>query len=156
MTNSPDGSIPLLDPERNELYFSAARGEKAGVLLEKLGKQSKERVPLTGSVAGDTFTSRTIKTLDRAEREHPGVFLESQLSMTTQPFPTPRCDGRSLGIQGLLHGESSVGKRHHQRDTCRTHLDSVGEQLATVPNPPHLREATALSLCKGTRKQGQD
>jgi adenylate cyclase len=109
MTHSPDGSILLLDPERNELYFSAARGEKAGVLLEKLGKRSKERVPLTDSVAGDTFTSRTIKTLDRAKHfeevdRQTGKKTESILS-------APLCArGRAIGVLQLLNKTDSDGK----------------------------------------------
>jgi adenylate cyclase len=109
MTHSPDGSILLLDLERNELYFSAARGEKAEILLEKLGKESNERVPLTDSIAGETFTSRTIKTLERAKHfeevdRQTGKKTESLLS-------APLCArGKAIGVLQLLNKTDSDGK----------------------------------------------
>lgn len=49
MTNSPDGSVLLFDPERSGLFFAAAQGEKAQELLEGWGERSNQRVPLSGS-----------------------------------------------------------------------------------------------------------
>ena len=129
ITHSPDGSILLLDPERNELYFSAARGEKAGVLLEKLGRQSEERVPLTDSVAGETFTSRTIKTLDRATHfeevdRQTGKKTESILS-------APLCvRGKAIGVLQLLNKADADGKLvdYDSRDSLLVEL--FGRQAA--------------------------
>ena len=109
MTHSPDGSILLLDAEKNGLYFAAARGESAKVLLENLGQRSAERVPLTDSVAGDTFTSRTIKTLERAKHfeevdRQTGKKTESILS-------APLCArGKAIGVLQLLNKTDSDGK----------------------------------------------
>src|ERR1017187_5267571 len=59
MTNSPDGAVLLHDAERSGLFFAAARGTKAGELLEKWGERSSQRIPITGegSKAGQAFTS---------------------------------------------------------------------------------------------------
>jgi adenylate cyclase len=109
LTHSPDGSILLLDPERNELYFSAVRGETAGILLENFGQRSEGRVSLAGSVAGDTFTSRTIKTLERAKHfeevdRQTGKKTESILS-------APLCArGKVIGVLQLLNKTDSDGK----------------------------------------------
>lgn len=108
MTRSPDGSILLLDPERNELYFSAARGDTGKLLLERLGKQSKERVPLNDSIAGKTFTTKTIVTLDQAKHfeevdRQTGKKTESILS-------APLCArGRAIGVLQLLNKTDSEG-----------------------------------------------
>jgi adenylate cyclase len=129
MTQSPDGSILLLDPERNGLYFSAARGEKAGLLLDKLGQRSEERVPLTNSVAGDTFTSRTIKTLERAEHfeevdRQTGKKTESILS-------APLCArGKAIGVLQLLNKTDSDGKLLDYDEHDSLLIEQFGRQAA--------------------------
>lgn len=59
MTQSPDGSVLLFDPEHRGLYFAAAVGVKAPVLMQKWGIQSSQRVPLESN-AGRAFTSGEI------------------------------------------------------------------------------------------------
>jgi GAF domain-containing protein len=104
MTHSPDGSILLLDPERNKLYFSAARrGRKPEYCSKSLVSDQKERVPLTDSVTGDTFTSRTIKTLDRAKHFEE---VDRQMGKKTESsLSAPLCArGRAIGVLQLLEG----------------------------------------------------
>ena len=44
MTQSPDGSVLLYDPEHQGLYFAAAVGSKGPELMQKWGVQSNQRV----------------------------------------------------------------------------------------------------------------
>jgi class 3 adenylate cyclase len=109
LTNSPDGSILLPDPETNSLYFSAAKGEKAGELLAKFGLRSNQRVPLTGSVAGDTFTSQTIKNDKQAKRFKE---VDRQTGNKSQSIlSVPLCTrGKAIGVLQLLNKTDSHGK----------------------------------------------
>jgi adenylate cyclase len=57
LTDSPEGSVLLYNPERESLYFAQAIGEKADSLLARFGLDAEEQVPLDGSKAGGVFRS---------------------------------------------------------------------------------------------------
>lgn len=64
LTDSPDGSVLLLDDARGCLYFADAVGEAAPMLLRDWGRRGERSVPLVGSKAGQVFTSMTSVTVD--------------------------------------------------------------------------------------------
>jgi adenylate cyclase len=81
LTDSPDGSILLYDPERRGLYFAAAIGESASMLLKKWGESSNQRVPVQGSKAGVVFSTGKALVVDslEADPEHyKGVDQQTQ------------------------------------------------------------------------------
>jgi adenylate cyclase len=69
LTASADGSILLYDRERTGLYFAAATGESAPVLLRSWGRGSNQRVPLQGSKAGAVFTTGKSLVVDALESD---------------------------------------------------------------------------------------
>ena len=95
MTNSPDGSVLLFDAERNGLFFAAAQGEKARDVLEAWAEKSSQRVPLTGSNAGQAFTTGEIivdkqfhrfKEVDRQTGKRSESILSVPLRSGNEPF----------------------------------------------------------------------
>lgn len=129
MTNSPDGSILLFDPERGGLFFAAAQGEKAQELLEGWGERSKQRVPLVGSNAGQAFTSGTIivdkqshrfKEVDRQTGKRSESILSVPLSVR----------GRTIGVLQTLNKIASDGSfvDYDSRD-CIV-IEQLGRQAA--------------------------
>ncbi len=125
MTSSPDGSVLLLDPERNGLFFAAARGEKAEELMQTWGEHSSQRVPLGASNAGRAFTTGTIIASERSHHfgEVDRQTGKSSLSILSVPL---RVRGRSLGVLQTLNkvGSDNQPMEYGPRD----HV--VIEQLA--------------------------
>ena len=72
LTDSPDGSLILYDPAEGSLYFGCARGAQADRVLATYGQDSPESIPLTGSIAGEVFTTGTPIVSDRlvGEQRH--------------------------------------------------------------------------------------
>jgi GAF domain-containing protein len=101
MTSSPDGSVLLFDPERNGLFFAAARGEKAEELMQTWGEHSSQRVPLGGSNAGQAFTTGSIITSERSNHfgEVDRQTGKSSLSILSVPL---RVRGKSIGVLQTL------------------------------------------------------
>jgi adenylate cyclase len=64
LTDSPDGSVLLLDEARSALYFGDAIGSAGATLMAEWGRSGNRRVPLVGSKAGQVFTSMTSVTVD--------------------------------------------------------------------------------------------
>ena len=73
LTDSPDGSVLLLDEKRSCLYFAHAVGDAAPMLLAEWGRSGAKGVPLVGSKAGQVYTSMTSVTVD-AIPEDPNHF----------------------------------------------------------------------------------
>src|SRR5262245_28402684 len=73
LTESPDGSVLLLDEKRSCLSFAHAVGASASMLLAEWGKNGSKGVPLVGSKAGQVFTSMTSVAVD-AIPEDPNHF----------------------------------------------------------------------------------
>jgi class 3 adenylate cyclase len=125
MTSSPDGSVLLFDPERNGLFFAAARGEKAEELMQTWGEHSSQRVPLGGSNAGQAFTTGSIITSERSHHfgEVDRQTGKSSLSILSVPL---RVRGRSIGVLQTLN---KVGSDNQPTEyDARDHV--VTEQLA--------------------------
>jgi len=81
LTDSPDGSIMLFDEERKGLYFAAAIGESAPMLLRKWGEASNQRVPIQGSKAGEVFSTGAalvVDSLDADPGHYKGVDQQTQ------------------------------------------------------------------------------
>jgi class 3 adenylate cyclase len=57
LTDSPDGSVILHDPERNDLYFASVTGRDANTLLDQWGPGRDQGIPIEGSKAGQVFTT---------------------------------------------------------------------------------------------------
>jgi class 3 adenylate cyclase len=106
MTDSPDGSILLHDPERGGLFFAEAIGEKAHELLGKWGERSNQRVPLHSSKAGQAFTSGepiVEHRLQQDDRHFKGVdeqTKESSRSMVCIPL---LAGSKSIGVVQILN-----------------------------------------------------
>ena len=114
MTNSPDGAVLLHDAERSGLFFAAARGTKAGELLEKWGERSSQRIPITGtaSKAGQAFSSGEIDcSLDvAADAAHFKGVDEQTGKRSNSIVSVPlRFSGKSIGVLQVLNKQSPEG-----------------------------------------------
>ena len=114
MTNSPDGAVLLHDAERSGLFFAAARGSKAGELLEKWGERSSQRIPIsgTGSKAGQAFRSGEIDcSLDvAADAGHFKGVDEQTGKRSNSIVSVPlRFSGKSIGVLQVLNKQSPEG-----------------------------------------------
>lgn len=111
MTGSPDGSVLLFDPERDGLFFAAARGDKADELMQAWGSHSNQRVPLAGSNAGRAFT--TGRTISNEETQHFGEVDrqtgKTSLSLLSVPL---RVRGRSIGVLQTLNKPGYTPRDH--------------------------------------------
>lgn len=72
LMDSPEGAIFLKDPQQDGLYFAAATGGKAAMLLQEWGVKSSKRVPMQ-SKAGVVFSSGKSIVVDSVEAD-PGHF----------------------------------------------------------------------------------
>jgi class 3 adenylate cyclase len=57
LSGSSDGAIILFDPRRESLYFAAAIGLDAAVVMERFGMNADEQIPLKGSKAGQVYVT---------------------------------------------------------------------------------------------------
>jgi class 3 adenylate cyclase len=57
LTDSAASSVILFDEKRKHLYFAHATGDNATYLLENWGSSSEKGIPITGSKAGEVFSS---------------------------------------------------------------------------------------------------
>jgi class 3 adenylate cyclase len=115
LTDSPDGSVLLLDEARSGLYFADALGASAPMLLEQWGKTGAKKVPLIGSKAGQVFTSTTSVTVDSVP-EDPNHFKgvdratrSSTASMICVPLVVAHRhtgDAHALGVIQILNKRS--------------------------------------------------
>ena len=112
LTDSPDGSVLLLDETRSGLYFADAVGASAPMLLEQWGRGGTKQVPLIGSKAGQVFTSTTSSIVPRVLEDpnhYKGVDRathSSTASMVCVPLvvaPRHSADARALGVIQILN-----------------------------------------------------
>ena len=106
MTDSPDGSILLFDPERGGLFFAAATGEQAEDLLAKWGEASSQRVPLQNSKAGQVFTSGKVlieQRLQQDDRHFKGVDEQTNAQSKSMVCVPLRVEGKSIGVIQILN-----------------------------------------------------
>jgi class 3 adenylate cyclase len=114
MTNSPDGAVLLHDAERSGLYFAAARGTKAGELLEKWGARSSQRIPISSesSKAGQAFRSGQIDcSLDVADDAGHFKGVDEQTGKRSNSIVSVplRFSGKSIGVLQVLNKQSPNG-----------------------------------------------
>lgn len=69
LMDSPDGSVILHNPKRNTLYFAAVTGKSAELLVRDLGELAEEQIPVTGSIAGQVFSSGQSVRIDALEKD---------------------------------------------------------------------------------------
>lgn len=129
MTNSPDGSVLLFDPERNGLFFAAAQGQKAQELIESWGERSNQRVPLFGSNAGQAFTRGNI-TIDKKSRHFNEV--DRQIGKTSQSILSAplRARGKTIGVLQVLNKVDSVGNFVDYDSRDGVIIEQLGRQAA--------------------------
>lgn len=106
LTGSTASSVLLHDGARGHLYFAHATGPNAEMLLERWGRGSEEGVPVSGSIAGEVFTSgRPVRT-DRATAipEHFEEVDEATEVRTEAMVCVPLSIGESrIGVVQLLN-----------------------------------------------------
>ncbi len=112
LTDSPDGSVLLLDDERGCLYFADAVGAAAPMLLSNWGRRGAHSVPLVGSKAGQVFTSMTSVTVDTVPDDpnhYKGVDratrgrTESMVCVPLVAIRQPSGDTHALGVIQILN-----------------------------------------------------
>jgi adenylate cyclase len=106
LTDSRDSSVILFDEKRKHLYFAHATGANADTLLEKWGGSSDRGIPLTGSKAGEVFTSGRsiiINDISTDPSHYPGVDRETgkpTLSMVCVPMTFA---AKRIGVMQILN-----------------------------------------------------
>ena len=122
LTDSPDGSVLLLDESRSGLYFADVVGASAPMLLEQWGRKGSKKVPLIGSKAGQVFTSTTSVTVDSVPEDpnhYKGVDRATRsktASMICVPLVVAHRhtgDRHALGVIQILNRRSG---NYSQRD----------------------------------------
>jgi transcriptional regulator with GAF, ATPase, and Fis domain len=136
LTDSPDGSVLLLDDARQCLYFADAVGAAAPMLLSEWGRRGQRAVPLVGSKAGQVLTSTTsmivdavpddpnhYKGVDRATRTQ----TESMVCVPLVAIRPSSGDTHALGVIQILNKR---GGNYTTRD--RVVLERFAEQAAVA------------------------
>jgi class 3 adenylate cyclase len=155
MTNSPDGSVLLFDPERNGLFFAAAQGEKADELLQAWGELSNQRVPLTGSNAGRAFTTGSIITSESSQ--HFGEVDRQTGKNSAAILSVPlRVRGRSIGVLQMLNKVGHENEPAHY--TARDHIviEQLARQAAIAINNAQLITKLLAHMGLYSREQAAD
>jgi len=142
MTDSPDGSVLLYDPERGGLFFAAATGEKAPSLLDRWGEHSSQRVPVQGSKAGDVYaTGKTIveQSLTDDSAHFKGVDEQTQKSTASMVCAPLEVSGNRIGAIQILNRRNGP---YTPRDAAL--LESFAVQAAAaIRNARRIRELAA-------------
>ncbi|MCU1234563.1 MAG: adenylate/guanylate cyclase [Candidatus Solibacter sp.] len=141
MTNSPDGSVLLFDPDRGGLFFAAAKGEKGPSLLENWGEYSSQRVPVAGSKAGLVYTTGVTileQRLDDDTDHFKGV--DEQTSRTSQSMICAALEvgGTRIGAIQILNKPGP----YTDRDLALLEQFAV-QAAAAIKNSRRLRELAA-------------
>jgi adenylate cyclase len=130
LTTSTSSSILLLDDRRNKLYFAAATGENAGLLLEEWGELGQKRVPVDGSMAGRAYSTLQTIVSEKADQD-PDHFakvdaqtLKTTHSMISMPLQVA---GQPLGAMQILN---KLDGGYSQRDISL--LQCFADQAAIV------------------------
>jgi class 3 adenylate cyclase len=136
LTDSPDGSVLLLDGERGCLYFADAVGAAAPMLLTEWGRHGERRVPLVGSKAGEVLTSMTSVIVD-AVPEDPNHYegvdrvtggrTACMVCVPLIAIRQPSGDTDTLGVIQILNKR---GGNYTRRD--RVVLERFAEQAAVA------------------------
>ena len=146
MTNSPDGSVLLFDPEHKGLYFAAAVGSKGPELMLKWGVQSSQRVPLESN-AGKAFSSGEINheaKVREDESHYKGVDQQTGKQSRAIVSVPLRIGDRSVGVLQVLNKAASAdGSATYDAHDCAL-LAHLGRLAATaINNTSVMRKLTA-------------
>ena len=136
LTDSPEGSVLLLDEERNCLYFADAVGPAAPVLLTEWGRNGHRVVPLVGSKAGQVLTSMTSE-IEEAVADDPNHYkgvdratagrTQSMVCVPLVAIRQPSGDPHAVGVIQILNKR---GGSYTTRD--RVVLERFAEQAAVA------------------------
>ncbi len=146
MTQSPDGSVLLYDPEHQGLYFAAAVGSKGPELMQKWGVQSNQRVPLESN-AGKAFTSGEINHESKARTDdshYKGVDQQTGKQSRAIVSVPLRIGDKSVGVLQVLNKvPSDDGSATYDAHDCAL-LTHLGRLAATaIHNTSLVRKLTA-------------
>jgi adenylate cyclase len=109
LTNSPASSVILYNSRRRTLYFAAATGANAAMLLEKWGEFAEHQVPVDGSIAGEVFTTgvtRVVDNVDAQSGHFEGVDRHTRRSTDSMICVPLAFTGERLGVMQILNKES--------------------------------------------------
>ena len=141
MTNSPDGSVMLLDAEASGLFFASACGDGAPALLDRWGESSSQRVPLQGSKAGHVFTTgQTIveQRLEEDSEHFTGVDEQTRKVSQSMICAPLEVGGNRIGVVQILNKPGQYTSRD------RSLLEQFGVQAAAaIKNARRIRELAA-------------
>jgi class 3 adenylate cyclase len=130
LTNSPDASIILCDDRRGILYFAHAIGSKAKMVMERWGEHSSEGIPISGSKAGEVFTtgrSMVIASVAGDDKHFKGVDKETRKRTSSMVCVPLSETGNRLGVVQILNKRSG---NYTQRD--RVLLEHFATQAAVA------------------------
>jgi len=137
LTDSPDGSIILYDPERGDLFFAEAAGHSAPELLERWGARRERGIPVDGSKAGQVYStgvSLRVDALTGDEGHFKGVDADTRRT-TQSMICVPLTVGTDrLGVMQLLNKRTG---NYSERDLVL--LEHFADQAAVA-----LRNATLV------------
>lgn len=109
LTDSPDSSVILHNDTRNTLYFAAATGTSAELLLNQWGELCDQQVPIDGSIAGKVFITGKSVVIDRVDlEENHYKRVDGETSKPTQSMvcvPLKLSD-KPLGVVQILNKRS--------------------------------------------------
>lgn len=149
MTQSPDGSVYLLDPVRNGLYFAAAVGSKGPELLHGWGEQSSQRIPLDDSNAGEAFTTGKIvygghiRSAAKHFKEVDSQTGKTSSSIVSVPLGV---GGRNIGVLQVLNKVDAAGqKAAYQTVDCEL-LTHLGRFAAIALNNARVRRRLTAQM----------
>jgi class 3 adenylate cyclase len=111
LTDSGDGCVMLAREGGESLYFAAATGDNAEMLLRTRGELGKESVPVKGSKAGEVFQSGVATDFSDVQSD-PGHFkgVDEQTGRRTQSMVCAPLTavGERLGVMQVLNKRSGA------------------------------------------------
>jgi class 3 adenylate cyclase len=109
LTNSPDSSIIMHNENRNSLYFAAATGNNASMLLNQWGENSEKQIPIHGSKAGQVFStgkSIVVNALEIDPNHYKGVDKDTKKQTESMVCVPLIISGKPIGAIQLLNKRS--------------------------------------------------
>ena len=154
LTRSPDTGVILFDEPSKSLYFAAATGRNAAMLLETWGEFSERRVPLFGSKAGEVFrTGRplVIQAVTRESRHFKGIDRDTRRATRSMVCVPLQVAGHRLGVMQILNKRSGP---YTARD--RVLLENLAAQAAVAIRNAQLFESLLAHMgLYASRERGE-
>jgi len=130
LTDSPDSSVILHNEHRGSLYFAAATGDNAAMVLERWGETAEQQIPIEGSVAGEVFTdgkSQVVHAVAGDDGHYKGVDSDTRKATQSMVCVPLRLGDSCLGAMQLLNKR---GGDYSDRD--RVLLEHFADQAAVA------------------------